>query len=56
MGIAHQLDLWNYFFHVWPPRDPELMVSEGVVIHVKSGHGVDPYFNIPMLRLMKGWL
>jgi hypothetical protein len=26
----------------------------GVVVHVKSGHGVDPYFNIPMPRSMKG--
>jgi hypothetical protein len=32
-----------------------LMVSGTVVIHVKSGHGVDPYFNIPMHRSMKGW-
>jgi hypothetical protein len=33
----------------------ELTVSGGAVIHVKSGHGVDPYFNIPMPRSMKGW-
>jgi hypothetical protein len=33
----------------------ELIVSGGVVIHVKSRQGVDPYFNIPMPKLMKGW-
>jgi hypothetical protein len=27
-----------------------------VVIHVKLGHGVDPYLEIPMPRSMKGWL
>jgi hypothetical protein len=33
----------------------ELTISRGAVIHVRSGHGVDPYFNLPMPRLMKGW-
>jgi hypothetical protein len=32
-----------------------LIVSNGAVIHVKSGHGVDPYFDISMSRSMKGW-
>jgi hypothetical protein len=27
----------------------------GEVIHVKSGHGVDPYFDIPLPRSMKWW-
>jgi hypothetical protein len=27
----------------------------GTVIQVKSGHGGDHYFDIPMPRLMKGW-
>jgi hypothetical protein len=27
----------------------------GVVIHVKSGHGVDPYFDIPMPKFMNEW-
>jgi hypothetical protein len=31
------------------------MISRGTVIHVKSGHGVDPYPEIPMPRSMKGW-
>jgi hypothetical protein len=33
----------------------ELIVSGGTVIHVESGHRVDSYFDIPMLRSMKGW-
>jgi hypothetical protein len=43
LGIDTDFDLWNYFFRVWCPQDPEaeLMISGGVVIHVKLGHGVD---------------
>jgi hypothetical protein len=31
------------------------MISLGTVIHVKVGHRVDPYLEIPMPRSMKGW-
>jgi hypothetical protein len=57
LGVDPKFDLWNYFFRVRRPQDPkmELMVSRGTVIHLKSRHGVDPYLNITMLRLMKGW-
>jgi hypothetical protein len=57
LGIDPNFDLWNYFFHVQRPQDPEmeLMISGGVVIHVKSEHGVDTYLEIPMPRSMKGW-
>jgi hypothetical protein len=58
MRIDPQLDLWNYFFRVWRPRDLDdavLIVSRDTIIHIKSGYGVNPYFNIPMPRLMKGW-
>jgi hypothetical protein len=57
LGVDHEFDLWNYFFHVRCPRDRdvELAVSEGAVIHVKSEHGVDPYFDLHMPRLMKEW-
>jgi hypothetical protein len=27
----------------------------GVVIHFKSQHSIDPYFNIPMPKSMNGW-
>jgi hypothetical protein len=56
LGIDPELDLWKYFFHIRCPQDPEaeLMISGGVVIHVKVGHGVDLYLQIPMPRSMKG--
>jgi hypothetical protein len=58
MRIDPQLDLWNYFFRVWRPRDLDdavLIVSRDTIIHIKSGYGVNPYFNILMPRLIKGW-
>jgi hypothetical protein len=56
MGIDSHFDLWNYFFYVRRSQDPnmELIVSGDVVIHIKSGQGVDPYSNIPMPKSMKG--
>jgi hypothetical protein len=33
----------------------ELTVSRDIVIHVKFGHRVDPFLDIPMPRSMKGW-
>jgi hypothetical protein len=55
--IDPDFNLWNYFFHVRRPQDPdtEQTISGGVVIHVKSRHGVNPYFDIPLPRSMKGW-
>jgi hypothetical protein len=29
--------------------------EEGVVIHIKTGQGADPYFDIPMPNSKKGW-
>jgi hypothetical protein len=57
LGIDPDLDLWKYFFHVHRLQDPEveLTISVGTTIHVKSGHGVDPYLAIPMLRSINGW-
>jgi hypothetical protein len=57
MGIDPEFNLWNYFFHVWHLEDlnTELTVFERMIIHVKSGHGVDPYFNIPIPGTTKGW-
>jgi hypothetical protein len=31
------------------------MISGGAVIHVKSGHGANPYLEIPIPRSIKGW-
>jgi hypothetical protein len=33
----------------------ELTISRGSVLHVKSRHGVDLYFDILMPKSMKGW-
>jgi hypothetical protein len=57
LGIDLDLDLWKYFFSVRRPQDPKakLAISSGVVIHVKAGHGVHPYLEIPMPRSIKGW-
>jgi hypothetical protein len=42
--IDPEFDLWNYFFRVRRSQDPEaeLTIFGGTVIHLKSGHGVDP--------------
>jgi hypothetical protein len=57
MRIDLHFDLWNYFFCFQRPHDPdaELTNLRGVVIHVKFGHGVDPYFDITVPTSMKGW-
>jgi hypothetical protein len=57
MGIHPKFDLWSYFFRVRCPHDPnaELTVFGGTITNVKSRHGVDPYFDIPMPWSMKGW-
>jgi hypothetical protein len=57
MGIDPEFDLWNYFFRVQRSQDldAELTVYGGMIIHVKFGHRVIPYFDIPMPRWMKGW-
>jgi hypothetical protein len=33
----------------------EAAVLGGVVIHAKSEHGIDPYFDLPMLESPNGW-
>jgi hypothetical protein len=57
LGVDPEFNLWNYFFHVRHTQDPdaELTLSGGAVIHVKPGHGVNPYFNIPITSSIKGW-
>jgi hypothetical protein len=49
--IDPDLDLWKYFFHVPLLQDPEaeLTTFGGTVIHVKLGHEVHPYLEIPIL-------
>jgi hypothetical protein len=54
LGVNPELHLWKYFFRVRRLQDPEaeLTISEGVVIHIKAGHGVHPYLEVPMPRSM----
>jgi hypothetical protein len=57
MGIDSHFDLSNHFFRIRRSQDQDMELANlgGVVIHVKPRHGVDPYFSIPMPKLMKGW-
>jgi hypothetical protein len=57
LGINPNLDLSKYFFRVHHQQDPEaeLMISGGTVIHVRLGHRVDPYLEIPMPSSLKLW-
>jgi hypothetical protein len=54
LGIDLEFDLWNYFFCVRRPQDPEaeLIISEGAIIHVKLGAWGR---SLPQPRSMKGW-
>jgi hypothetical protein len=56
MGVDPKFNMLKYFFRVRHPQglDMELTVLECSCIHVKFGHGVDPYFNILVPILMKG--
>jgi hypothetical protein len=53
--LFYHIDPWKYFFRVHHPQDPkaELATSGGMVIHVKSEYGVDPYLEIPTPRSME---
>jgi hypothetical protein len=57
LGIDPEIDLWMYFFRIQHPQDleVELTIFGGMVIHVKAGHRVDHYLEIPMPRSMKEW-
>jgi hypothetical protein len=57
MRIKPHFDLWNHFFRAWllPSSGAEVVVFGGMDIYVKSGHGVDPYFHLPMSGSTNGW-
>jgi hypothetical protein len=57
MVIELHFDLWNHFFRVQLLRGSgmEVVVLGGVDIHFKSEHGVDPYFDLTMLKSVNGW-
>jgi hypothetical protein len=52
MGTGPHFNLWNHFFHVRLPQgsDAEAAVLGSMVIYVNSGHGIDPYFELPCLN------
>jgi hypothetical protein len=57
MGIEPHFNLCNYFFHAWLQQGSgtEMMTLGNVDIFVQSGHGVDPYFHLPMSNPLVGW-
>jgi hypothetical protein len=50
MGIDPHFDMWRHFFRgrLLSGSGMEAAVLGGIDIYVKSGHGVDPYFHLPM--------
>jgi hypothetical protein len=50
MGIERHFNMWNYFFRARPHQGSggEVVVLGSVEIFVRFGHGVDPYFHLPM--------
>jgi hypothetical protein len=50
MGIEPHFDMWNHFFRgqLLPGSGVEVAVLGCVDIYIKSGHGVNPYFHLPM--------
>jgi hypothetical protein len=57
MGIEPHFNLWNNFFRVQLQQGSGAEVAPlgSVDIFVRSGHGVDPYFHLPMSVLPNGW-
>jgi hypothetical protein len=55
--LTPHFNLWNHFFRAQFPQgsDAEAAVLGGVNIYVKNGHGVDPYFDLPMLESSDRW-
>jgi hypothetical protein len=50
-------NLWNYFFRAQLRQGlcMEAAVLGGVEVFVRSRHGVDPYFHLPMFGPMDEW-
>jgi hypothetical protein len=57
MGTEPHFDVWNHFFcaRFLPGSGAKATVLGGVGTYVKSVHGVDPYFHLPMPDSMDGW-
>jgi hypothetical protein len=57
LGIDPHFDMLNYIFCVYLPQvsDMAVVVLGGVVLHVKSRHGIDPYFDLPIPKSVNEW-
>jgi hypothetical protein len=57
MGIDPHFTLWSYFFRTQflQGLSPEATVLGCVDIYIRSRHGVDPYFHLPMSRSTNEW-
>jgi hypothetical protein len=57
MSIDPHFNLWNYFFcaQLQQGSGAEAAILGGVDIYVRSGHGVDPYFQLPVFGPSDGW-
>jgi hypothetical protein len=57
MGIDPHFSQWNHLFRSRLPQgsDTEAIVLGGVFINDKSGHDVDPYFDLPKPKSTNGW-
>jgi hypothetical protein len=57
MRIEPHFNLWNYFFRarLLQGSGVEVAVLGGVGLYVRSGHGVDPWFRLPMLGPSDEW-
>jgi hypothetical protein len=50
MEIEPHFDLWSHFYRVRLSQGVKAAIFGGADIYVKSGHGVDPYFHLPMSK------
>jgi hypothetical protein len=57
MGNEPHFNLWNYFFHASLQQGlgTEIVALGNVGIFVRSGRGVDPYFQLPTFDALNGW-
>jgi hypothetical protein len=57
MSIDPHFNLWNYFFRarLQQGSSAKAAILGGADIFVKFGHGVDPYFHLPMFGPSDGW-
>jgi hypothetical protein len=57
MGIEPHFNMWNYFFctRFLQGSGAKAVVLGGVDLYIRSRHGVDPYFHLPMSKPSNRW-